>query len=94
MIGEAALHGRGLGTAAGRLVCRIAFEQMGILRLYLSVTPTNTAAIRSYNKLGFLEDHSPEARRYADDPGDVTMSLDAGKFTQGRPVGSSSPTNT
>lgn len=44
---------RGYGTAALRQAAIYAFTELRIKTLYLTVFPSNTRAIRSYEKLGF-----------------------------------------
>ncbi len=46
------VRGRGVGTEVNRLAAEIA-RALGLRRLWLSVEPHNTAAIRSYEKAGF-----------------------------------------
>jgi aminoglycoside 6'-N-acetyltransferase len=50
---DPALHGRGLGTEAIRLVVRELIEQRGHHRVTIDPATTNAAAIRSYEKAGF-----------------------------------------
>ena len=52
-IGEPSARGRGLGTAAARLMLRYCFEEEGLHRIYLRVLAGNDQAIRSYEKAGF-----------------------------------------
>jgi RimJ/RimL family protein N-acetyltransferase len=46
------VRNRGIGTALNRLVIRMAAE-LGYHRVWLSVEPSNRAAIRSYERAGF-----------------------------------------
>ncbi|MFC4012668.1 GNAT family N-acetyltransferase [Nonomuraea purpurea] len=48
-------HG-GYGSDALRVICRYAFEQMGLHRVMLWVVADNTAAVRAYTKVGFVEE--------------------------------------
>ena len=48
--------GRGLGTAAVRLMVRYGFRELGLHRIHLKVAAFNTRAIRSYEKAGFSID--------------------------------------
>jgi RimJ/RimL family protein N-acetyltransferase len=58
--------GHGFGTDATRVACRFAFEQMNIHRIELDVYETNVAAIRLYEKAGFvLEGRRREAHFWA-----------------------------
>ncbi len=52
-IGEESARGRGVGTAAARLMIRYAFRELGLHRLFLRVYADNARAIRSYEKAGF-----------------------------------------
>lgn len=55
-IGEAAARGRGVGTAAARLMLRYCFEEEGLHRIYLRAFADNAQAIRSYEKAGFVRE--------------------------------------
>jgi diamine N-acetyltransferase len=46
-------RGTGLGTEATRLTLDWAFNMLGLHNVLLTVLPTNTAAIRAYEKAGF-----------------------------------------
>jgi diamine N-acetyltransferase len=46
-------RGSGLGTEATRLTLDWAFNMLGLHNVWLTVLPTNTAAIRAYEKAGF-----------------------------------------
>jgi RimJ/RimL family protein N-acetyltransferase len=48
-----ALHGRGLGTDAVRTLARWLIDERGHHRLTIAPAAANTAAIRSYRKVGF-----------------------------------------
>jgi aminoglycoside 6'-N-acetyltransferase len=50
---DPALHGRGLGTEAVRQVVRLLIDQRGHHRITIDPATANTAAIRSYEKVGF-----------------------------------------
>jgi RimJ/RimL family protein N-acetyltransferase len=80
MIASPARQGRGLGTRFALMLCAFAFAHLGLRRVYASVLPENTASRRVLEKLGFVPDMSPTARAYADDPTDVTLSMEAGTF--------------
>jgi len=47
-------RGKGYGSAAIRLIIKHAFEDLGLLRLYLYTLASNSAAISSYQKCGFV----------------------------------------
>ncbi|MGP3964327.1 GNAT family N-acetyltransferase [Nonomuraea sp. 3N208] len=55
-IGDRSRWGSGYGTDALRVICRYAFEEMGLHRLTLWVVADNTAAVRAYTKVGFVEE--------------------------------------
>lgn len=55
-IGEALARGRGVGTAAARLMLRYCFEEEKLHRVYLRALSGNQAAVRSYEKAGFVKE--------------------------------------
>ncbi len=55
-IGETYARGRGVGTAASLLMLQIAFEELHLHRIYLRVFADNAAAIKSYEKAGFVQE--------------------------------------
>lgn len=55
-IGEAFARGRGIGTAAARLMLRYCFEEQKLHRVYLRALSDNIQAIRSYEKAGFCRE--------------------------------------
>jgi UDP-4-amino-4,6-dideoxy-N-acetyl-beta-L-altrosamine N-acetyltransferase len=55
-IGEEAARGKGIGSAAARLMIRYGFETMGLHKIYLRVFADNPGAIRSYEKAGFEQE--------------------------------------
>jgi RimJ/RimL family protein N-acetyltransferase len=55
-IGEKDCWGKGYGTEASRLICRYGFDKMRLHRIDLWVADANTAAIRVYEKVGFVEE--------------------------------------
>lgn len=52
-IGEAAARGRGVGRRAVALALALAFDQLGLYKVWLTVHAHNTAAIRAYQAVGF-----------------------------------------
>lgn len=55
-IGKEGCRGRGIGTAAARLMIRYSFEELKLHRLFLRVYADNIQAIRSYEKAGFVRE--------------------------------------
>ncbi|MEU6725942.1 GNAT family protein [Nonomuraea wenchangensis] len=55
-IGDRDRWGAGYATDALRVICRYAFEEMGLHRLTLWVVADNAAAVRAYTKVGFVEE--------------------------------------
>ncbi|TMR96399.1 GNAT family N-acetyltransferase [Nonomuraea basaltis] len=55
-IGDRDHRGGGYATDALRVICRYAFEEMGLHRLTLWVVADNAAAVRAYTKVGFVEE--------------------------------------
>jgi len=62
------------------MVHACAFSGLGLHRVYASIAPANRASRRVFEKLGYLVDVSPEARMFADEPGDVTMVIGRSAF--------------
>ncbi len=80
MIGARATQGRGLGTRFALMLHAFAFRVLGLERVYVGIVPGNLASRRLFDKLGYREDASDEARAYADDESDVTTSTDRASF--------------
>lgn len=55
-IGEPDARGRGIGTAAAKLMLRYCFEEEKLHRIYLRALAGNEQAIRSYEKAGFRKE--------------------------------------
>ncbi|SDI14277.1 GNAT family N-acetyltransferase [Nonomuraea jiangxiensis] len=55
-IGDRDHWGGGYGSDALRVICRYAFEEMGLHRVMLWVVADNTAAVQAYRKVGFVEE--------------------------------------
>lgn len=55
-IGEEGARGRGVGTAAARLMLDYCFEEEKLHRVYLRAFADNMQALRSYEKAGFVKE--------------------------------------
>jgi RimJ/RimL family protein N-acetyltransferase len=80
MIGERNVQGRGHGTRFALMLHALAFEALGLERIYVTIIPANAGSLRLFEKLGYQPDASPAARAYIDEPDDVTMSFGRGDF--------------
>jgi len=80
LIAEPSAQGQGLGTRFAWLLHALAFQVLRLERVYASVIPQNTGSRRLFEKVGYALDDSPEARRYADEPSDLTLSLGRDTF--------------
>jgi RimJ/RimL family protein N-acetyltransferase len=68
LVGEPSARGKGYGEQMMRRIMEIGFEEFGLHRLELVVFDFNQAAIRLYEKVGFVkEGHIREARRLGND---------------------------
>ncbi len=59
-IGNPAFWGKGFGTEASALMMRYGFETLGCTSLWLRVPIDNERALKSYAKLGFMEEGREE----------------------------------
>lgn len=64
VIGERSAWGQGYGTDTAETVCRFAFERMGLHRVQLWVVAEHAAAIRAYEKAGFVREGVARDRFY------------------------------
>jgi RimJ/RimL family protein N-acetyltransferase len=80
MVGPRASQARGLGTRFSLMALVIAFERLGLERVYASVRPENSGSLRMFEKVGYVFDPSPPARRYAEESDDVCVSIAASTF--------------
>ncbi|MBA3456736.1 MAG: GNAT family N-acetyltransferase [Deltaproteobacteria bacterium] len=80
MIAAPSIQGKGLGTRFAVMIHAFGFAQLGLSRIYASVVPHNVASRRVFEKVGYRPDDGPEARSYADEPGDVTLIIDRATF--------------
>lgn len=55
-IGEETARGKGYGRQAAEQILKIAFNELGLERVYLTVMYDNYPAIRSYEKAGFVQE--------------------------------------
>ncbi len=68
LIGPAELRGKGHGEALVRALVRFAFEELDLHRLELGVFDFNQAAIRCYERVGFVREGTlRESRRRGDE---------------------------
>lgn len=80
MVGPREAQGQGLGTRLSVLLHVYAFRVLNMEVTYLSIVPANEAGRRCYEKVGYVEDGSCPASRYAEAADDVTMSLSRARF--------------
>lgn len=55
-IGEESARGKGVGSAACKLMCEYAKEEIGLHKLFLRVYEDNIGAVKSYQNGGFVID--------------------------------------
>jgi diamine N-acetyltransferase len=55
-IARAEHRGKGYGSTAVRLVTKHAFEDLGLVRIYLHVLANNSPAVATYEKCGFAKE--------------------------------------
>lgn len=65
-LGNVAERGKGLGTEALRLLLDFAFKDLNLHRVYLHVFGTNAAAIKMYEKVGFVREGVLSQAAYID----------------------------
>lgn len=53
-IGEEDARGKGIGTISTKLILEYGFKELGLHKIFLRVFANNTAAIKSYEKAGFI----------------------------------------
>lgn len=80
LIAAKSAQGKGLGTRFARALTAFGFRDLGLHHVYASVAPFNVASARVFGKLGFVVDESEAARGYADEPADITFSIDRATF--------------
>lgn len=80
LVAAPSAQGKGLGTRFAIMIHAFAFRTLGLARVYASIVPDNVASRRVFEKLGYALDTSPEAADYADEPGDLVMSIHRAGF--------------
>jgi RimJ/RimL family protein N-acetyltransferase len=65
MIGDKTCWNHGYGTDAILTLLRLAFEEMNLNRVYLTVDENNVRGIRCYQKCGFVEEGRLRQDRYS-----------------------------
>jgi RimJ/RimL family protein N-acetyltransferase len=85
-IGEPDAWGEGYGTEATELMLWLAFERIGLHRVALSVFAFNERAIRSYEKVGFVEEgrHREAIVRDGRRHDELTMAILASEWEAGQ----------
>lgn len=83
-LGQPEWRGQGLGQESLRLVCRHAFQSLGLRRIFLHVLADNTSAIHAYEKIGFRSEGRLRQHAFkAGEPVDVcAMGLLAGEIVE------------
>ena len=56
LLGDVKSYGKGLGTQATKLVVEYGFNRLNLESIYLGVNEENIAAIKTYEKAGFIAD--------------------------------------
>lgn len=63
-IGDKNHRGKGIGSKALKILCRYAFKDLGLVRVWLRVFSTNELAIAAYKKAGFSVEGKMEKAAY------------------------------
>jgi RimJ/RimL family protein N-acetyltransferase len=82
LIGERAAQGKGLGQRFATMIHVLAYEGLGLERVYVTIIPANRPSQRLFQKLGYEPDDSPAARSYIDEEEDLTFSLRRARFRE------------
>jgi RimJ/RimL family protein N-acetyltransferase len=82
LIADPAAQGQGLGTRFAIMIHALAFGPLALERIYASVIPANAGSRRVFEKLGYAVDEGAQARAFADDDGDVVLSIDRAGFAR------------
>jgi len=67
VIGEASARRRGIGSEAIELLCRTAFTELQLHRIYAYVLHTNPAARRAFERAGFVHEGTLRDDRWTGD---------------------------
>ena len=73
-------QGKGLGTRFAGMLHVLAFDELKLHHLFVAIIPSNAASRRLFEKLGYQADDTPRARRFAEDPTDLCMSVTRAPF--------------
>ena len=55
-LGHNSFRGRGIGTEAAKLITDYAFDRLNLNKVWLGVNESNSAAVKSYEKAGFIRE--------------------------------------
>ncbi len=80
LVGPRKTQAKGLGTRFSIMALALAFGPLQLEHVYASVRPENAGSLRMFEKVGYVVDASPEARRYAEADDDVCLSIGAPGF--------------
>jgi len=81
LIGQRPEQGKGWGTRFALMLHALAFGPLALERVFVAIIPANLPSQRLFAKLGYEPDPSVTARAFAEDPSDLTFSLDRATFT-------------
>ena len=84
LVGPRSAQGRGVGTRFATIALALAFGPLALRRVFASIRPENVGSLRMFAKVGFEVDASTSARRYAEEPDDVCVSIGAASFAVAR----------
>jgi RimJ/RimL family protein N-acetyltransferase len=82
MVGARSAQGRGLGTRFAVMLHKIAFDALGLQRVYCTVIPANRASQGLFQKLGYSVDNGRRARSLIDEDDDISMSVSRARFRE------------
>jgi RimJ/RimL family protein N-acetyltransferase len=80
LVGRRSAQGKGIGLCFATLLHALAFREFGLDTVFVSIIPANVASQRVFAKLGYVADHSPAARAFAEEESDLTFSIDRAAF--------------